>query len=96
MKRMRVWRQEDFANCSDDDERIDLAWEVPRTGYPITDARKAAELYADHCHSQRDGWEWIWPIQFVVHDGENYWLVDVERYTVPEFESGRPKPLVVP
>lgn len=51
----------------------------------------AAEQFAEHYHNRRDGWESSWPIEFVVHDGTNYHLVEVERRTVPEFHAGMPK-----
>lgn len=52
-----------------------------------TDAREAVRMYAEYCHSQRDGCEGSWPLMFRVRlpDGttRDY---EVERHTVPEFE----------
>lgn len=56
-----------------------------------TSESEAVRLYAEHCHNQRDGWEWSWPIEFLVRDEETkkVLLFDVERETVPEFWCGR-------
>lgn len=106
----RVWPKDEFDACRDADERDDGAmelridrsvWSITRIGrvlhcpYSIDDAGEAAEYYADYFHSQRDGWECTWPIEFVVHDGSAYVVVEVERDMCPEFRGGRPKPLIV-
>lgn len=56
-----------------------------------TDARDAATMYAEHCHSERGGWEWSWPCDFFVRDMETGTVqrFEVERETVPEFHAGR-------
>lgn len=57
------------------------------------DDRDAVRLYAEYCHSHRDGWESTWPLRFRVRlptgETRDY---DVEREAVPEFVVGR-KPL---
>jgi hypothetical protein len=103
MGKMRVWRKDEFDDADDDDERADRAWAVPdrrgilhpQNSAPCDDPRDAAEQYAEYCHARRDGWEWSWPVDFVVHDGERYYVVEVERETVPEFCASKPKDLVL-
>lgn len=100
----RVWLHDEFKECEDEDERDDRAWPVPaRRGilYPENSApcdrpEDAAKQYAAHCHANRDGWEWTWPIDVVVHDGVHYFLVNVERETVPEFWAGKPMSMEAP
>lgn len=95
-----VWLRDEFVDA-DDDERADRAWKVPDErgifdpSYPCTDAEQAAERFAEHFHDQRDGWESSWPLEFVVFDGSSYFVVEVERETVPEFRASKPKPLSV-
>jgi hypothetical protein len=99
--KFRVWGHDEFKELTTDDERDDRAWPVPdRRGIlnpeivtSCRDATEAAEEFAAYCHTRRDGWEWSWPVEFVVHDGESFWLVSVERETVPEFNAGRPSKL---
>lgn len=96
----RVWYKEEFDDY-DADERDDRAWTAkPRwsgdTSHEPYDVRDAAKKYADYFHSQRDGWECTWPLEFVVHDGSVYFVVEVERETVPEFVAGKPRALEVP
>jgi len=95
----RVWWYDEFKDFKTDDERYDHAWTVPdaqsffypdRPGVPCDDVEDAAEKYADYFHSQRDGWENTWPIDFVVHDGEKFYLVDVERGFDPTFAALKP------
>lgn len=102
---MRVWCHDEFKDCKNDEERDDRAWAVPdtksflypeRPGVPCDDVEDAAEQYADHFHSHRDGWESTWPITFVVHDGKGFFLVEVDREFDPTFSAGRPKQLVAP
>lgn len=99
---LRVWRHDEFTEF-DADEREDRAWAPPNQHgvlYPenfrvITDVREAAKLYADYCHARRDGWEWSWPVKFVVDDGAAYVVIEVEREHVPEFRAGNPVPLTI-
>jgi len=52
------------------------------------DAKDAAEIYADWCHRQRDGWESSWPLTFRVRSPDgNLSDFEVERETVPEFHA---------
>jgi hypothetical protein len=67
----------------------------PEHSAPCDSVDDAARQYAEYFHNQRDGWECTWPREFVVHDGEQYFIVEVERETVPEFWCRKPKPLVV-
>lgn len=54
--------------------------------------REAAERQADWDHARRDGWEWSWPVTYLVEESSGVrWEVEVERHTVPEFEAGKPK-----
>jgi len=100
--KFRVWRLDEF-NDYDADEREDNAWTVPdqrgilypENSVPCDDVREAAERYADYFHSHRDGWECTWPVEFVVHDGVGYFIVEVEREMVPDFHAGKPTPLHV-
>lgn len=59
---------------------------VPDTA--LHDAKDAAEAYADHVHSQRDGHECTWPLRFRVRgpDG-SVQDFDVDREFVPEFTA---------
>lgn len=101
--KFRVWWHDEFKDCKDDEERDDCAWTVPdRRGIfnpevitPCDDVRDAAEQYADYFHSDRDGHENTWPIDFVVHDGEKYYLVSVDRDFDPVFTTAKPKLLEV-
>lgn len=96
---MQVWWKDEFDEM-DDDERADRAWKVPdEVGildpsfrYPCKSVRNAAEKYADYFHSDRDGWENTWPLNFVVFDGERYFDVEVDREYVAEFWSSEPTP----
>lgn len=89
----RVWLADEFKQY-DEDERHDNSWNPAkfRDGLSRTagDAREAAQMFADYCHARRDGWEWTWPIDVIVHDGTQYWQVQVDRETVPEFCAHRP------
>lgn len=104
MSQLRVWRLDELKDCKDADERDDLAWKVPDTrgvlypenSAPVTDVRQGAKLYAEYCNARRDAWEWNWPIDFVVHDGTGYFVVEVDRHIVPEFEAHKPKPMESP
>jgi len=96
----RVWWHDEFKDCKTDEERDDRAWPVPdtpsflypdRPGTPCDDVEEAAEQYADYFHGNRDGWENTWPLEFVVHDGEKFYLVEVERDFDPTFSAARPK-----
>ncbi len=100
--RFSIWRREEFETATAD-ERADRAWPKPRTPLVATlrlfqetsDVGEAAEIYADFCHANRDGWEWSWPQEFVVFDQSAYWVVSVDRETVPEFNAATPQPLKV-
>lgn len=99
----RVWWHEEFKDCKTDEERDELAWTVPdRHGILNPDARTpcdnvddAAEQYADYFHSHRDGYENQWPVEFVVHDGEKFYLVSVDRDFDPVFSSNGKSELAV-
>jgi len=93
----RVWLAEELAQY-DEDERADNAWDPHKSTLRSTPhgPRECAEIFADYCHARRDGWEWTWPIDVIVHDGERYWQVEVERAVVPEFIGSYPKSYVVP
>jgi hypothetical protein len=88
----RVWRKDEFDDATAD-ERTDRAWPVPprfgilnpENSAPCNNPQDAAEQYAEHCHSRRDGWEWSWPVDFVVHDGDRYFVVEVDRQMEPAF-----------
>lgn len=96
--KMRVWIRDEFEDY-DEDERADRAWTVPdRRGIlypenaaPCDDPRDAAKQFADYYHAQRDGWESTWPIEMIVHDGDRYWIVEVDRECVPEFSADKPR-----
>jgi hypothetical protein len=96
----RVWWHDEFKDFETAEERDRRAWTVPNTksvlypdgvGIPCDDVEEAAEQYADYFHSQRDGYENTWPLEFVVHDGEKFYLVEVERDFDPTFSAARPK-----
>lgn len=104
----RVWPKDEFDQNpkSRDEDAMELrhvrdTWTPTRVGrvlhcpYPINNADKAAELYADYFHSQHDGWECTWPVEFVVHDGSQYFAVSVDRDFDPTFSAGKSKPLEV-
>lgn len=99
---MYVWLRDEFEEY-DEDERADRAWPVPMQHgviYPrhlatCDDPGRVAELFADHFHAHRDGWESKWPIDVVVRDGDRHWVVEVYRESVPEFSASTPTPLVV-
>lgn len=98
----RVWWKEEF-DQRNAEERETSAWIVPvRRGvlYPemiseCDDVDEAAEEYAEYFHNNRDGWENTWPLEFVVHDGTNYFVVEVEREYDPTFSAYKAKPLKV-
>jgi hypothetical protein len=95
----RCWLRDEF-DGADEDERADQAW-VARYRWhgdrflhrDCDDVETAAQWFADHCHSRRDGWEWTWPIEVVVHDGDRYFVVSVDRDMEPVFYSSKPKPI---
>lgn len=107
----RVWPKDEFDDADADereDSAMALEYDctiwsadkrrgerVLRCPLPIDTARDAARVYADWFHGNRDGWECTWPLEFVVHDGERYFVVEVEREMVPEFLAGKPQPLEV-
>jgi hypothetical protein len=95
---MRAWLHDEFKDF-DAEEREDRAWTVSYVDTHIQcvvrDPREAAKLFAVFFHNRRDGWECTWPIDVVVHDGAEYWLVQVNRETVPEFWAEKPKSLVL-
>jgi hypothetical protein len=98
MSKYRVWWKDEFEQQTDE-EREDSAWVArgtesfftPGQFAPPDDAEEAAELYADYFHSDRDGWENTWPIEFVVHDGEKFFIVSVDREYDPVFSASKPK-----
>jgi hypothetical protein len=96
MSSYRAWRADEFAQY-DEDERADNAWDPHKTTLysALRSPRECAELFADYCHARRDGWEWSWPIDVIVHDGEQYWQVEVSRDMCPEFIGGCAKPYAV-
>lgn len=51
------------------------------------DLKFVAERFAEVYHSDHDGWECSWPIEFHIADGDGKFLgvVEVERETRPEF-----------
>lgn len=72
-------------------------------------ALQVASKYAEHFHSQHDGWECTWPMSFLVRDlgpgqtrsthDENgpVYTIEVERETVPVFAAlGRELPAPTP
>lgn len=58
----------------------------------------AAEIHAQHYHSQRDGWEASWPIVFRVREVASGKLfdVEVERESIPHFYAAPPKEVGAP
>lgn len=109
MPTFRVWEKDEF-DQQDADEREDAAieiaydsstWSTEKRGkklhyrYPIDTAERAAEVFADWYHAAREGWESTWPVAFVVHDGDRYVAIEVDRDMVPEFRSGKPKQVEV-
>ncbi|HEY4266791.1 MAG TPA: hypothetical protein VGM94_01235 [Galbitalea sp.] len=99
MSNYRVW----CLSWEDDElDGIDFADKPSTTGGYIeqilasdkwaTDARDAAQMCADHFHSNRDGWESSWPLEFRVRlpDGTTEDYI-VEREMVPEFTASRIK-----
>lgn len=87
----RAWLHDEFTQY-DADERDDNAWIAKN----CTNPRSAATEFAEYCHARRDGWEWSWPIEVIVDDGSQHWLVEVERETVPEFYANRAEKLSTP
>jgi hypothetical protein len=57
------------------------------------DVRAAAERRAEQDHAHRGGWEWTWPVVYLVKDvtDPTVWIVEVQRRAVPEFEAERPR-----
>jgi hypothetical protein len=50
------------------------------------DPELAAVKTAEFDHSHHDGWEWHWPIVYLVADESGRaWTVDVAREMVPDF-----------
>lgn len=57
-------------------------WHTVSAADPELAAVKTAEF--DHAH--RDGWEWRWPVIYlVVDESGRAWTVDVAREHVPKF-----------
>lgn len=80
-----VWRDdEDEAECA--------------RKYEAYDVHDAAQDAAAWDHSNRDGWEWSWPIVYKVRDvaTDQLWAIEVDRETVPEFHAGREAPYPMP
>lgn len=98
-KRLRVWWADEFRECKTDEERDDLAWEVPpergilnhEVLYYCEDVDDAAQKYAEYFFHERDGHENTWPLDFVVHDGVNYHRVSVELDYEPTFSAAEPE-----
>lgn len=72
----------------------ELRYQLPGTARDLRDvAIDAAEDY----HSHHDGWESVWPLEFVIYDAEDGDPIarfEVERETVPTFHAWeRPLPL---
>lgn len=105
----RVWMKDEFDENpkSRDEDAMELrygehrSWTTTRIGrvlhcpHSIDDAEEAAEVYADYFHSERDGWECTWPVEFVVHDGAGYFVVSVDRDYDPTFNAAKSAPLEV-
>jgi hypothetical protein len=72
---------------------------VPRGEVHVPDtvlysAAKAAEAYADYVHSQRDGYECSWPLQFRVRNADGSTEdFEVDREIVPKFSAAPIKPI---
>jgi hypothetical protein len=79
-ERFKIWRKDWNDDSPDEREAFDVC--------------SAAEKQADYDHAHRSGWEWSWPVEYIVQDPNgNHFLVVVERHTVPEFEASKPRPL---
>lgn len=51
----------------------------------------ATTAQAEHDHAARDGWEWSWPVTYLVEDvatGQR-WRIEIDREVVPHFSAGR-------
>lgn len=103
----RVWWKPEFDECKNQEQLDDLAWSVPdehglfnpEVRIPCDDPEDAAKKYADYYHSERDGYEDTWPVDFVVgirgktpEEGETYVVVSVDRDFDPVFTSADPVP----
>ncbi len=103
MGKMRVWWEDEFKECSSDEQRDREAWKVPDrvslfypdVKTPCDDVEDAAEQYADYFHDNRDGNENTWPLNFVVHNGKEFFLVTVDREFNPTFAAWEPVPYAV-
>lgn len=111
MSTFKVWPKDEFDGADADereDSAMSLVYDcnvyspdkrrgerVLRCPHAIDNARDAARIYADWFHGNRDGWECTWPLDFVVHDGERYFVVNVERDMEPVFMAAKPQPLEV-
>ncbi len=79
--KFRVWREDMDPDDDGDGGHVEAL-----------DVRDAAERRAAQDHTHRGGWEWSWPIVYVVEDDQGaVWTVEVERRAVPEFEAQRPQ-----
>jgi len=69
------------------DERPEDARELKNTYFtPSNDPETFAEQAAEYCHSNRDGWEWTWPVVFVIlEDGKEVGKYEVELEYIPGF-----------
>jgi len=65
-------------------ESVEDAREIPRN--TETDPSWFAKQAADWCHARRDGWEWSWPVIFIVVDenGSEH-RFEIDREMAPEF-----------
>jgi hypothetical protein len=94
-----VWCADDFKDCKNDEERDELAWIVPPERgifnvdyvHNCDDPEEAAQKFADVFHDEREGNECTWPIVFIVHDGEKYFRVSVDRDYQPVFICSDPE-----
>ena len=75
-----------YRHDHDEEKEEDLHYRIDEDGYVL-----AAEQAAKMMHAERGGWEWSWPVQFVVTEdatGKRQ-LVTVERGLYPEFHASR-------
>ena len=68
-------------------EEYDETEDYHRT-YDASSHKEAAELAAEYDHSQRDGWEWSWPVIYKVRSPSGQLaLVEISREMVPDFHA---------
>lgn len=84
------WEDDEEDGCDVERGKIGEGIETRRTivSWLVDDAASAAEVYADYCHDNRDGYECTWPLKFRVRNEDGTVQdFDVERDFVTEFSA---------